>query len=157
MFDEGECVRAVREGAGLTPTRGERCRNPGNLDRTRDQWIGQSATQTDSRFVQFDSAHDGIRALARVLLNYFRKYRLQTVHAIVSRYAPMTENDTQAYVNFVAAALQTLPHAVIDVADPNVLHPLVRAIIRFENGRCVYDDDLIHEAIMAALPQRATT
>ncbi len=154
MPDQKERVCALREGARLKPTRGELNHNPGNLDRTRDRWLGMSARQTDSRFVQFDNAHDGIRALARVLLNYSKKYRLNTVHGIVSRWAPPTENNTEAYVNSVALALGTLPHAIVDVADPNVLHPLVRAIIRHENGRVSYSDDEIHEAVIAALPAK---
>lgn len=115
--------------------RGIRNNNPGNLRLTDIAWLGERACGDDPEFEAFESPVYGIRALAKLLLRYYRVYRLKSVGAIVSRYAPPTENDTLAYVDDVATALRVEPDAPLDLDDPAVLRRLVRAIIRHENGR----------------------
>lgn len=132
-------------------TRGERNNNPGNIDRTTQKWAGMSEPQTDIRFVCFNTSEDGIRALAKVLLTYYRKHNLRSVRNIIDRWAPPKENDTESYATHVATILGVEPDAVINVEDPATLEVLVRAIIRHENGRCIYDDTTILAAIHRAL------
>ena len=67
----------------MTP-RGIRNNNPGNL-RQGDDWQGLADPQIDKEFCVFQSSLWGIRALARVLLNYQRKHQLHTVTQIISR------------------------------------------------------------------------
>ncbi|MFI3272941.1 MAG: structural protein, partial [Pseudomonadota bacterium] len=55
--------------------RGIRNHNPGNI-RHGDDWQGLRDTQTDKNFCQFVSPEFGIRALARVLMNYEKKHGL---------------------------------------------------------------------------------
>ena len=50
-------------------TRGERNNNPGNIRQTDADWIGERATDSDPAFEEFTTPEDGIRALARLLLN----------------------------------------------------------------------------------------
>ena len=136
----------------MSETRGERNRNPGNLDRTTIKWQGMSPDQSgDSRFVVFNTPEDGIRALAKVLLSYYRKHGLNTVRGIIDRWAPPVENDTGAYVAHVAKQLSVAPDAVIDPPKPEVLEVLTIAIITHENGRCIYDDATIVRAVDNAL------
>lgn len=135
----------------LELTRGERNRNPGNLDRNNIMWEGMSAEQSDQRFVTFSDVTYGIRALARTLLSYYRKHGLHTVRGIIDRWAPPTENDTGAYVNHVADELGVTPDETINVENPLVLEKLTIAIIKHENGRCIYDDPTIVAAIDKAL------
>lgn len=134
-------------------TRGERNCNPGNIDRhDNTQWQGQAPDQAaDGRFVVFADPHYGIRALAKVLLAYYRKHGLDTVRGIIDRWAPPSENNTGAYVNHVASILGVGIDAPIDVTDPATLETLTRAIIEHENGRCVYPDLVIAKAVEAAL------
>lgn len=131
----------------LTP-RGIRLNNPGNIS-YGDPWRGMTADQKDPRFITFLSPEYGIRALARVLLNYQRKHGIRTVEGIITRYAPPFENDTKAYVAAVAAACKVAPTDVIDVAE--YLPDLVPAIIRHENGRQPYAPETLKQGISMAL------
>ena len=85
-------------------TRGIRNCNPLNIRRSADQWKGLRAQQTDAAFCQFKQMEYGWRA-ALILLTrtYYRKYRLYTIRKIVEKWAPPTENNTEAYIKNVAA------------------------------------------------------
>lgn len=113
-------------------TRGLRNNNPGNIRHGSAQWQGMRAIQTDPAFVQFEESKWGIRALAKLLLNYYNSHGLKTVREIINRWAPPNENDTGAYVNHVANLLGVAPDAVIDVYAR--AGDLTKAIIRHENG-----------------------
>ena len=80
--------------------RGIRNNNPLNVRRSKDQWQGLRAVQTDS---QFETMEYGWRA-AFVLLTrtYYHKYRLYTIRGIVSKWAPANENNTEAYIRNVS-------------------------------------------------------
>jgi hypothetical protein len=133
-------------------TRGESNKNPGNIERNYVKWQGMSSDQSaDVRFVVFNTPHDGIRALAKLLLTYFNKYRHNTVQAIISRWAPQVENNTNAYVNHVSKALGVEPDSKIVLTNPDTLERIVTAIIVHENGRCLYDDATIVKAVDSAL------
>lgn len=137
----------------MIPTRGERNFNPGNLDRVASQhWQGQDPDQSgDPRFVVFTEPVWGVRALAKTLLTYYRKYSRNTVRRIINRWAPSGENNTPAYVTHVAALLKVQPDDVIDVENVETLTVLTKAIIAHENGRISYDDALIADAVGRAL------
>ena len=86
-------------------TRGIRNNNPLNLRHSADQWQGARKEQTDKSFVQFESMAYGYRAALKTLdsyWNHFKQLRQPfTVRAIISRWAPPSENDTDAYVSTV--------------------------------------------------------
>lgn len=132
-------------------TRGIRNNNPGNIDRDGTPWQGMADDQSgDPRFIVFKSAPYGIRAMARVLITYQDKHGLRTVRRIIGRWAPPVENDTDAYVNAVAASVGVGPDDVIDVHNFNVLRPLVKAIIKHENGVQPYPDGVINYGLQLA-------
>ncbi|CAN2976032.1 Structural protein P5 [Pseudomonas sp. PM2] len=122
--------------------RGIRNFNPGNIRHAQGvRWQGMAAAQTDSAFVQFTAPRWGIRAIARVLITYQDKRlakdgsRIDTVREFVERWAPPSENDTNAYAASVARALGLHPdYEGVDVYDFDVMRTLVTAIIRHENG-----------------------
>lgn len=133
-------------------TRGERNNNPGNIDRTAERWQGMAADQSDDyRFVVFSNPVWGIRALAKLVMNYQKKYQLNTVREIINRWAPPVENDTGAYTQAVARRVGVDLDDPIDTLDPKTLRSLVIAIITHENGRCVYTSAVIDEGIARAL------
>ena len=133
-------------------TRGERNNNPGNIDRNATKWQGMCADQSgDPRFVVFETPEDGIRALAKVLLSYYRKHHLNTVRGIITRWAPGNENNTEAYIAHVAKTLSVDADTPLVVDRPEVLEMLTTAIIKHENGRCNYDDATIVGAVDSAL------
>tara|TARA_Y100000310_G_C20438461_1_gene694881 strand:- start:386 stop:790 length:405 start_codon:yes stop_codon:yes gene_type:complete len=131
-------------------SRGIRNNNPGNIRKTRDAWEGLSVGN-DLEFFTFKSAKYGIRALAKVLLTYRNHYGLETIEEIISRWAPPSENDTESYINSVAARLGELPNGFIDLTKSGQMELLLRAIITHENGVQPYDDKTILAGMKLAL------
>jgi len=147
----------------MSTPRGVRNNNPGNIDfNPRNAWQGQLGLELGvprPRFARFDAPENGIRALAKLLLNYRGKDGMpgvggpgiDTVRETISRWAPGNENDTEAYISAVAKALGVRPNAVIDVRQRPVLRALVVEIITHENGRQPYADAVIDEGVQRAL------
>jgi len=132
---------AVTVEPNLRLPRGIRNHNPGNIERDGTRWQGMARVQSDARFVVFSGAKWGIRTIARILITYQDRRRavdgsrIDTVRKFISRWAPPSENDTDAYARTVARALGVGPDdAGIDVYDYDTMLELVRAIVRFENG-----------------------
>ncbi len=119
----------------MTLPRGIRNDNPGNIRRTATTWVGQSVEQPDKSFVCFDTPESGLRALMKVLLSYQRRYKIHTIEAIISRWAPPVENNTDAYVAAVAKHVGVAPKAFVDVEVPDNLIRLAQAITQHENGK----------------------
>ena len=128
--------------------RGIRNNNPGNI-RHGANWLGlkPNGRNMDSAFCVFTAPVYGIRALAKVLINYKRIHGLNTVRQIVSRYAPPNENQTTAYIQSVAKQLGVYPDTVIDIEERGVLTVFIKAVIRMENGIQPYSDELIQQGI----------
>ena len=141
----------MEDGAEKYIPRGIRNNNPGNIKKNDVQWEGLASEdkQTDNTFFIFESPKWGIRALTKILLTYKTKYGLNNIWSIVSRYAPDSENDTEAYRNFLVnetgyGMLQTIDHSIEGYT------PLVKAIIKMENGTQPYDDETIYEGMYLA-------
>tara|TARA_B100000686_G_scaffold296912_1_gene328828 strand:+ start:1206 stop:1793 length:588 start_codon:yes stop_codon:yes gene_type:complete len=115
--------------------RGIRNNNPGNIRHSKDVWQGQSKTQTDSAFVQFNDPVYGLRALMKLVLNYQRKYGLNSVKKIIDRWAPPVENNTDAYITNVAQHMGVKPTTPIDLEDHTTLIRLAKHITLHENGK----------------------
>ncbi len=130
--------------------RGIRNNNPGNIKLTSIQWQGMQQVQNDKTFVQFIHPRYGFRAMTRILRNY-QKRGVDTVRQIVSTYAPKDENDTEAYINFIANELRVQPDEFINIEKR--LFDLLKAIHAFENGSLwqnFYDDQVILEGVQLA-------
>ena len=79
--------------------RGIRNNNPLNIRRSKDQWQGLRAVQTDPSFCQFETLEYGWRAAFKLLTRtYYHTYRLFTIRAIINKWAPPNENKTSAYI-----------------------------------------------------------
>jgi hypothetical protein len=131
----------------IKQTRGESNCNPGNIERSATKWRGMCEQQTDARFVSFQTPQYGIRALATVLLTYYRQHNLKTISGIINRFAPPSDNDTQSYIMDVAKEVGVKPDEIINVSNRDTLEKLVTAIIRHENGRVPYSPDIIRAGI----------
>ncbi|RME84157.1 MAG: structural protein [Zetaproteobacteria bacterium] len=129
--------------------RGSRNNNPGNLIDNGINWKGLDNPRNDGRYLRFVSPEWGIRALVKVLYAYYHKHGLRTVRAIITRYAPPTENDTEAYVQHVARELGVSPDAPLPWSRA-IVEKLVRAIIKHENGINPYDVATIEKGIELA-------
>ena len=83
--------------------RGIRNNNPLNIRRSKDQWQGLRAVQTDPSFCQFETLEYGWRAAFKLLTRtYYHTYRLFTIRAIINKWAPPNENKTEAYIKNVS-------------------------------------------------------
>jgi hypothetical protein len=143
--------------------RGIRNKNPGNIDyNPRNEWQGQLGLEEGvarPRFARFDSAENGIRALVKLLINYGSKDgmpgvggpRIDTVREIITRWAPGSENDTEAYISSVARAVKVRANDPIDIKDRAVLTRMVAAIIAHENGSNPYAPATIAEGVRRAM------
>ncbi|NIG88682.1 structural protein [Serratia symbiotica] len=119
----------------MTTSRGIRNNNPGNI-RWGDEWQGlvSKPDRTDKLFCQFTTPEYGIRAMIIILRNYQRKHGINTISGIIHRWAPTSENDTQAYIDSVSQEVGVAPDQRIDISDSRILMKLLQAIIRHENG-----------------------
>lgn len=146
-----------------SPSRGIRNHNPGNIDyHSSNHWQGQLGMEegcTHPRFARFDCAENGIRALAKLLLNYRGKSGhpnmggagIDTVLEIIQRWAPSSENDSMAYAHAVARKLEVGITEAIDTREPATLFKLVIAVITHENGSNPYPPHIVDEGIRRAL------
>lgn len=126
--------------------RGIRNRNPGNIRGSAAKWQGQAGEDKDG-FCIFATEELGIRALARLLLTYQFRYKLNTVESIIRRWAPPNENNTTAYRDAVARALGVTPWQKLDLMNRATMAALVRAIIKHECGIQPYPPGLIASGV----------
>lgn len=129
-------------------TRGLRNNNPGNIRKSGTQWQGMASVQADPSFVTFTSPEYGIRAIARLLTTYYQS-GLRTVEDMISRWAPPSENPTNAYIQNVAKAVGIAPDTPITNLSA-ALPGLVHGIITQENGLQPYSAALIQKGISLA-------
>ncbi|OPZ78458.1 MAG: hypothetical protein BWY78_00574 [Alphaproteobacteria bacterium ADurb.Bin438] len=125
--------------------RGIRNNNPGNI-RHGEKWQGLAKDQKDESFCTFETPEYGIRALCKIIKTYRNKYGLKTVKEIIDRFAPPVENDTKAYINHVANALDIEPTTEFDLNQDNLLI-LIKSIIKHENGIQPYSNETIIKGI----------
>ncbi len=143
------------------PTRGERNHNPLNINYIAPPqmpFLGQVGVEVvpagetyHPRFGLYSSDLLGIRAGAKELISYITRDGCNTVTKIIDRWAPPSDdNPTTAYVDNVCKSTGFSPTETLapDAAD---LAPLIRAMICQENGRCLYPDPLITQAVALAL------
>lgn len=125
--------------------RGIRNNNPGNIRYNKSiNWKGQKGPDDDGYLI-FQNSLMGIRALTLLIKNYNRIYGLNTIRKIISRWAPTNENDTESYIKSVSKALNYPDNVGLNFETQML--PLVKAIIKHENGIQPYEDDLIEQAI----------
>ena len=112
--------------------RGLRNCNPLNIRRVAGtKWKGQSALQTDRKYVRFDSVEWGLRAAFCILRTYARRYNALCVRDIISRWAPPSENGTEQYVRNVCRWTGFGGQQLLSESDWPLL---VRAMARQECG-----------------------
>lgn len=116
--------------------RGIRNNNPMNI-RIGNTWLGELNNPTETEFEQFTAMEYGLRAAFVILRRYIRRYKLNTVELIVSRWAPNNENDTKAYISAVCNRTGFNPDEVIDYADRDKMVKLVQAMCHHECGQSV--------------------
>ena len=114
-------------------SRGIRNCNPGNIRQSGIFYRGEVQPSQDAHFKQFATMAWGYRAMFVLLESYRRRYGIDTLRAIVTRWAPPIENDTASYIRFVSERAEVDPDAVLLPRDVR-LRAIVEAMSRFERG-----------------------
>jgi hypothetical protein len=114
--------------------RGIRNCNPLNI-RIGNTWLGERENPTDPDFEEFNSMEYGLRAAFIILRRYIRRYKKDTVPAIIRTWAPETENKTQRYIDVVCSMSGISHEAHINYADKATMCKLVASMAYVENGQ----------------------
>ena len=131
------------------PARGERNNNPGNIDyNPRNPWQGQLPHDPaiEARFCRFQSPEYGIRAIYKLLQTYQTKYGLNSVKAIINKYAPPNENNTAGYINRAAADIGIGINDHLNTKDKKTGIALATAIVGVELGYQPYQPAVFERA-----------
>ena len=118
-------------------TRGIRNKNPLNI-RKGASWLGLAENQPDKAFCTFSSMEFGIRAGIKLIRNYItgwggRRRKYCTVDAIISKWAPQTENNTESYIKFVCRESELNRYSAIAPNDKSSIYALMGAMCKIES------------------------
>lgn len=113
-------------------TRGIRNNNPFNIVRSPNSWQGKLKRSKDDKFEQFISMDYGLRAGILLLLNGYLRKGICTIPAIINKFAPSCENQTDRYIDFVVKDSGLTVEKIISVCD-NSLFLVCRSICRYES------------------------
>ena len=149
-YEQGASAERVRADVfgGKLP-RGIRNNNPGNIVAGPTKWEGE-IEGADPRYASFSTPESGVRALGKNLLSYGAK-GIDTVAGIIARWAPATENDTNAYIARVAKDMGVNATEPLNLRDRKTLTALATSIITHENGKNPYSEEMISLGLDAAL------
>lgn len=116
--------------------RGLRNNNPLNIRISGTPWQGKIEPNTDGLFEQFSSLEFGIRAALVNIRTYIKRYRINNVQSIISRWAPSSDgNNVKAYIEVVCNKAQLTPTKILKYNDKNKLCRLVWAMAFVECGQ----------------------
>ena len=137
-------------GDSLNQPIGIRQNNPGNI-RVGESWLGSLPPRKGDAFCRFEAPVWGLRAMACLLRNYYRRHGLRTIRQVVARWAPSNENNVEAYVRSVAEHSGLPADTAMDFSSADVLRRIIPAMVRHENGRNPYTPELIDQAIVLSV------
>ena len=122
--------------------RGIRNNNPLNI-RVGNDWKGEVTKPSDHTFEQFTEMKWGCRAAFVILRNYIQRHKLNTIAKIIPRWAPNNENNTQAYIAFVAKYSLIEKNEIIKYDNKCQMVNLFRGMCVYENGKEVSIDAVL--------------
>lgn len=128
-----------------TQTLGERIDNPFSIRDQNQNFEGTVGSQQG--FVEFENIRDGIRAADHLLSGpaYAEDPSIQTIRDVISKYAPASENDLPAYINFVSRKTRIDPDQQIDLKNPQVRAKILSAIALKESGFVISPNEIHNE------------
>ena len=125
--------------AMLSQPRGIRNNNPGNLNYAGQDGATKEAGE-NGRFAVFSSMQEGVGALYRQLQLYFKR-GVNTIEAIVNKYAPAGDNNNvAAYIQQLVGATGKGSGDKLSGEDTDTVFKLMRGIINHENGKGYLSD-----------------
>lgn len=108
----------------------------------RDKWKGEVIPSRDSAFKQFESMPWGYRAAFKLLYNYQHINGCSMLADFINRWAPPSENNTQAYIAAVAKAAGLSDVSRINTLNGEQMQAIVAAMSKVENGVPANLDDV---------------
>lgn len=121
-------------------TRGIRNNNPFNIRKSNSRWLGK-IKGVDNEFETFDTLEHGYRAGLKLLLTYYKKYKLHSYGAILNRFAPSIENNLDKYKSYLFINTGVLSDEFISLKF--LLWRVAPYIAKYESR--MNDDDIIFE------------
>ena len=98
--------------------------NPFNIRyNAANRWIGLIGNHKG--FCEFSDLSYGIRAAAYILMVSYRRKGYVSYKDLIGRWAPSSENDTKAYLNFICKTLNVLPDS-----EPKNVYDYARLLVR---------------------------
>lgn len=140
--------------SGGNGNRSDRNNNPLNIRESNDNW--QGAGKPDGGFETFSNPEYGVRASAKNLYTSQEKHGNNSVSDIITRWAPPSENDTEAYIQGVSDDLGVSPDADLGSLrdNPQLTADLIKSMADMEgastgaNGK--YTDEVIASGVAMA-------
>lgn len=108
--------------------------NPGNIRHSKVRYEGEVQPSQDVAFKQFRSLAWGYRAMFVLLDTYRIRYGLRSIREMISRYAPASENNTEAYIAAVCSLTGIGADEPLDTRLKRDMIPVVAAMSKVENG-----------------------
>lgn len=137
---------------GATPdlfrVRSVRNNNPGNLNFTHQ--AGASLENgPNARFAKFGTMEEGVSQLARQLMLY-RSRGLNSLNAIMAKFAPISENNTKQYIATLSKKMGVGADQQIDVSNPQTMRALVLGISQYEAGKSYLTNPQLDKGLQMA-------
>lgn len=110
--------------------------NPMNIRASNTKWLGEVDPGFKTDFENFSTPADGYRAGFVTIYNYI-KNGADTLTKILNKYAPPSENDTQAYIDQVSKYTGIDPNAQLNTktfSGPQGVNIII-AMSRIEQGK----------------------
>ena len=115
--------------------------NPTNIIKSNYNWEGKTSTPKEiinagrsARFEAFENDYFGLRAALVNLKNGYFAKGYNTISKIINKWAPPTENNTTAYINYVSTVTGIDKDKVLTYNDKNTLYLLIKAIAKRDGG-----------------------
>lgn len=113
---------------------GIRNNNPGNLEKTSNDWVGKIKPGAHERFEQFMSMGLGTRALLVDLRGKINR-GLNSIAKIIPVWAPSSENDVGAYIAAVERSSGIPRFLPLNANNEQQMKSLARAMAKHETGK----------------------
>lgn len=139
-----------------TLPRGLRNNNPGNIRDSTINWLGETGQNLDTSFEEFKTIADGYRAMFVLLSSYIKK-GVDTIPAIIAKWAPPTENNTENYISFVVNKTKIPRNQVLTNYDGELIVKIVAAISEKENGVAANMSDVEKGFSLQSVIKKKTT
>ena len=95
----------------------------------------KGAVEGEAGFAKFETKEAGLRALRKQIV-LDTQTRGKTLREFITKYAPPSENDTDAYISFISNKIGIPPDGKIPMGKVNAV---MEAIIEMEGGQAGVD------------------